>query len=126
MILCLMFKDFKLFLEISIKLTLGEFRLLVHFLINCVKLPLQQQSCGGPALGQSRVRIMLDGPNLFFRNLEDAIRVDLSLLQFLDELFDHIRTPPVRRIAGRDGGIRTHDLLVPNQALYQAEPHPDK
>lgn len=26
---------------------------------------------------------------------------------------------------GRDGEIRTHDLLVPNKALYQAEPHPD-
>jgi hypothetical protein len=28
--------------------------------------------------------------------------------------------------AGRDGGIRTHDLSVPNRALYQAEPHPDE
>ena len=27
---------------------------------------------------------------------------------------------------GRDGGIRTHDLVVPNDALYQAEPHPGK
>ena len=27
---------------------------------------------------------------------------------------------------GRDGGIRTHDLCVPNAALYQAEPHPDE
>ena len=26
---------------------------------------------------------------------------------------------------GREGGIRTHDLLVPNQALYQTEPLPD-
>lgn len=26
---------------------------------------------------------------------------------------------------GRDGGIRTHDLVVPNDALYQAEPHPE-
>ena len=25
---------------------------------------------------------------------------------------------------GRGGGIRTHDLLVPNQSLYQAEPLP--
>ena len=24
----------------------------------------------------------------------------------------------------RDDGIRTHDFLVPNQALYQTEPHP--
>ena len=27
---------------------------------------------------------------------------------------------------GRSGGIRTRGLLVPNQALYQAEPHPEK
>ena len=26
---------------------------------------------------------------------------------------------------GRDDGIRTHDLLVPNQARYQATPHPE-
>ena len=26
---------------------------------------------------------------------------------------------------GRDDWIRTSDLLVPNEALYQAEPHPD-
>ncbi len=25
----------------------------------------------------------------------------------------------------RGDAIRTRDLLVPNQALYQAEPHPD-
>ena len=27
---------------------------------------------------------------------------------------------------GRSGGIRTRGLLVPNQALYQTEPHPEK
>jgi hypothetical protein len=27
--------------------------------------------------------------------------------------------------SGRDGGIRTHDLFVPNEARYQAAPHPD-
>lgn len=26
---------------------------------------------------------------------------------------------------GRGGGIRTHDLLVPNEARYQAAPHPE-
>ena len=26
---------------------------------------------------------------------------------------------------GRSDGIRTHDLLVPNQAHYQAVPHPE-
>ncbi len=26
---------------------------------------------------------------------------------------------------GRDGRIRTCDILIPNQALYQAELHPD-
>ena len=26
---------------------------------------------------------------------------------------------------GRGDEIRTHDLFVPNEALYQAEPHPD-
>ena len=26
---------------------------------------------------------------------------------------------------GRDDRIRTCDLIVPNDALYQAEPHPD-
>ncbi len=26
---------------------------------------------------------------------------------------------------GRDERIRTSDLVVPNDALYQAEPHPD-
>ena len=28
-------------------------------------------------------------------------------------------------IYNRGDGIRTHDLLVPNQALYQTEPRPD-
>ena len=28
-------------------------------------------------------------------------------------------------VFGRDGEIRTHDLCVPNAALYQTEPHPD-
>ena len=28
--------------------------------------------------------------------------------------------------ARRGGGIRTHDLLVPNEARYQAAPHPDE
>ena len=28
-------------------------------------------------------------------------------------------------ITCRGDGIRTHDLLVPNQALYQAEPRPE-
>ena len=27
---------------------------------------------------------------------------------------------------GRGDGIRTRDLCVPNAALYQTEPHPDK
>ena len=26
---------------------------------------------------------------------------------------------------GLGGGIRTHDLLIPNQARYQTAPHPD-
>ena len=26
---------------------------------------------------------------------------------------------------GRGSGIRTHDILLPKQALYQAEPYPD-
>ena len=26
---------------------------------------------------------------------------------------------------GRGGGIRTHDLFVPNEARYQAAPHPE-
>ncbi len=26
----------------------------------------------------------------------------------------------------RGGGIRTHDLFVPNEARYQAAPHPDR
>ncbi len=33
--------------------------------------------------------------------------------------------PTVFRIFGRGGRIRTSDFLVPNQALYQAEPRPD-
>ena len=28
-------------------------------------------------------------------------------------------------INGRNGEIRTHDPLIPNQMLYQAEPRPD-
>ena len=28
-------------------------------------------------------------------------------------------------LSGRAGGIRTHDLFVPNEALYQAEPQPE-
>ena len=31
----------------------------------------------------------------------------------------------VRDLNGRGAEIRTPDLLVPNQALYQAEPRPD-
>ena len=27
--------------------------------------------------------------------------------------------------SGRAGGIRTHDLFVPNEARYQAAPHPE-
>ena len=34
---------------------------------------------------------------------------------------------PLRTLAGgRAGEIRTRDLLVPNEALYQAEPRPDQ
>lgn len=33
--------------------------------------------------------------------------------------------PHQRVINGRGGGIRTHDFLLPKQALYQAEPHPE-
>ncbi len=32
--------------------------------------------------------------------------------------------PGLRLLTGRGGGIRTHDLLVPNEARYQAAPHP--
>ena len=30
------------------------------------------------------------------------------------------------RLFGRGDGIRTRDFYVPNVALYQTEPHPDK
>jgi hypothetical protein len=119
-------KTFKLLFEISAKLILGKSHLLVRFPVNCVESPLQRQFCGGSDLGERRLGITLDSLNSLSCNLDDAFRLDLSLLQALNELLDHIRTPPVWIIAGRDGGIRTHDLLVPNQALYQAEPHPDK
>ncbi len=33
-------------------------------------------------------------------------------------------TQNTRGNSGRAGGIRTHDLFVPNEALYQAEPQP--
>ncbi len=32
---------------------------------------------------------------------------------------------PMGRLFGRGGGIRTHGLLVPNEARYQAAPRPD-
>ena len=32
---------------------------------------------------------------------------------------------PEKITNGRGGGIRTHDLLVPNEARYQAAPRPD-
>ena len=32
---------------------------------------------------------------------------------------------PLYGFYGRGDEIRTHDLFVPNEALYQAEPHPD-
>jgi hypothetical protein len=31
---------------------------------------------------------------------------------------------PICNDASRGGGIRTHDLFVPNEARYQAAPHP--
>jgi hypothetical protein len=43
--------------------------------------------------------------------------------QFRDE---QAVEPPRGKISGRGGRIRTSDLLVPNQALYQAEPRPEK
>ncbi len=51
-------------------------------------------------------------------------------------LYFYCCTPPLRRIkvgprplggpgfVGRGGGIRTHGLFVPNEARYQAAPHP--
>jgi hypothetical protein len=116
----------KLPLEIEAKLILGKFHVLVRFLVDWVKSPLKHQLRRSPDHSKSRLRVVPDSLDSLVRSLDDAIRLDLSLLQALDELLDHIRTPPVWIIAGRDGGIRTHDLLVPNQALYQAEPHPDK
>ena len=35
------------------------------------------------------------------------------------------KTNWIQRHAGRDDGIRTHGLCVPNAALYQTEPHLD-
>jgi hypothetical protein len=32
--------------------------------------------------------------------------------------------PVICNDASRGGGIRTHDLFVPNEARYQAAPHP--
>ena len=32
----------------------------------------------------------------------------------------------MKKINGRDGEIRTLDLLIPNQARYQAAPRPDQ
>jgi hypothetical protein len=122
----LMFETLKLLFEIQPKLTLGKFHLLFRFLVDWGKSLLQRQLRRGSDHSESRLRVTPNTLNFLSRSLDDAIRLDLSLLQALDELLDHIRTPPVWIIAGRDGGIRTHDLLVPNQALYQAEPHPDK
>lgn len=31
---------------------------------------------------------------------------------------------PVILVCGRGSGIRTHDILLPKQALYQTEPYP--
>src|ERR1022692_1159850 len=45
--------------------------------------------------------------------------LEISKLFILNELGRKERT------YGRGGRIRTFDLLVPNQALYQAEPRPD-
>ncbi len=44
-----------------------------------------------------------------------------------ENVLDFSRSVEVNGVEfGRDGGIRTHDLCVPNAALYQAEPHPDQ
>ena len=37
-----------------------------------------------------------------------------------------MRCPYVLELIGRGERIRTSDLSVPNRALYQAEPRPDK
>ena len=37
---------------------------------------------------------------------------------------NHQSGPLTSNDPGRGGGIRTHDLFVPNEARYQAAPHP--
>jgi hypothetical protein len=126
MILRLMLEALKLLFEVQAKLILGKSHLPFRFPVDWDKSRLQRQLHRSSDHSESRLRITPNSLNFLSCSLDDAIRLDFSLLQALDELLDHIRTPPVWIIAGRDGGIRTHDLLVPNQALYQAEPHPDK
>ena len=38
---------------------------------------------------------------------------------------DTFQYPFLIFLIGRGSGIRTHDILLPKQALYQAEPYPD-
>ncbi|GEM_PF-6552662 len=45
-----------------------------------------------------------------------------ELFQATQEAADHLRV--IGGFFSRGGGIRTHDLFVPNEARYQAAPHP--
>lgn len=37
---------------------------------------------------------------------------------------DSVTAGETLAVSGRGGGIRTHGLFVPNEARYQAAPHP--
>ena len=64
--------------------------------------------------------------DLFDEDLDGvADRLDAAIKSAADRL--HILVAGHRselRLRSRGGGIRTHDLFVPNEARYQAAPHP--
>jgi hypothetical protein len=89
--------------------------------------------------GHKSAELTLDTyADLFPDDLElVSTALDKGRLGALEAAADHLRTGTVESSdenrwpepltcddASRGGGIRTHDLFVPNEARYQAAPHP--
>ena len=63
---------------------------------------------------------------VFFCGLSCIRVVQNFLLNYVTGLEIKKNRRKQRLISGRSSGVRTHDLYVPNVALYQAELHSDK
>ena len=90
-------------------------------------------------LGHASAVLTLDTyADLFPDDLEQvSVALDVARTKSLKSAADQLRTateegpeldnqsgPLTCDDASRGGGIRTHDLFVPNEARYQAAPHP--